>query len=72
MTFMTERTFQEAIEAIVEANRISHMDAVLAFCDENDLDPDDIKQFVSSNLRDKIRQDAVEEGFFKRTAQLPI
>lgn len=72
MTFMTERSFQEAIEVIVEQNRISHMDAVIHFCTENDLDPEDITQFVSSNLRAKIRQDAMDDGYIKRTAQLPL
>lgn len=72
MTFMTERSFQEAIEKIVDQNRINHMDAVIHFCAENDLDPEDITEFVSSNLRDKIRQDAMDEGHIKRTARLPI
>lgn len=72
MSFLTERSFQEAIENIVVQNRLSHMDAVIHFCKENDLDPEDIASVVSTNLRDKIRQNAMDDGHFKRTAQLPI
>lgn len=72
MSFMTERSFQEEIENIVKQFHITHMEAVIQFCGDHDLDPEDIVSFVSSNLRDKIRQDAMDDGLIKKTAQLPI
>lgn len=70
--FLTEASFQLKIEELVREKRVSYMDAVLLFCHENDLEPSDISKVVSSNLKEKIRDDAVSDGLMKRTSQLPI
>lgn len=70
--FLTESSFQKKVEEIVQAKRLSYMDAVLYFCAENDLEPADITKVVSSNLKEKIRSNAIEDGLMKRTSSLPI
>lgn len=70
--FMTQSSFQEAIEGKVKFKRLTYMESVIEFCKENDIDLEDIGSLVSSNLRDKIRQDAMNNGFMKKTAVLPI
>ena len=69
---MTQSSFQEAIEGKVKFKRLTYMESVIEFCKENDIDLEDIGSLVSSNLRDKIRQDAMNNGFMKKTAVLPI
>jgi hypothetical protein len=70
--FLTEASFQLKVEEIVQVKRLSYMDAVLHFCEENNMDPSDISKIVSSNLKEKIRLDAIEDGLMKKTAVLPI
>lgn len=70
--FLDETTFQLKIEEIVKANRLDYMDAVLKFCQENDLEPEDIKKLVTVNLKDKIRNAAIDQGLMKPISQLPL
>ena len=71
-SFLTDQTFQAKIEDMVRESRLSYMDAVLLFCKENDLEPDEIKKLVNANLKDKIRLAAQEDGYLAKTATLPI
>ena len=70
--FLNEKVFQEQIESMVVSNKSNYVDAVLQYCKENDVDAEDIKKLVSSNLKDKIRMSAMESGLMKKTAMLPL
>lgn len=72
MTFLTNVIFQEQIEDIVRNKRLNYLDAVLHYCKEHEVDPEDIAKLVSSNLKCKIKSDAMGDGLLKREAQLPI
>ena len=70
--FLDATTFQLNIESIVRTKHVDHLDAVLLFCKENDLEPDEIKKLLTSNLKDKIKVAAIDSGYMKREATLPI
>lgn len=70
--FLDATTFQLNIEEIVRERRVDHLDAVVIFCKDNDLEPDEIKKLLTSNLKDKIKVAAIEGGYMKREATLPI
>jgi len=70
--FLDATTFQLNIENLVRTKMIDYLDAVILFCKENDLEPDEIKKLLTSNLKDKIKMAAIENGFMKREAQLPL
>ncbi|UTS52024.1 hypothetical protein [Synechococcus phage BUCT-ZZ01] len=68
--FMSEMKFSEMIEKKVKEGKHNYFEAVLSFCEENMLEVDDIKQFVSDNLKQKIEMDAIEMGFLPKKATL--
>jgi hypothetical protein len=70
--FLDATTFQLGVEALTREKRIDHLDAVIMFCKENDLEPDEIKKLLTSNLKDKIKMAAIDGGYMKREATLPI
>lgn len=70
--FLNESNFQVMIEELVVSRRLSHLDAMLTYCEENHVDPEDLVSVVSTNLKDKIRMDAMESGSMKQTSVLPI
>lgn len=65
-------TFQTEIESLVQEKRLSYMDAILSFCSDNELEPEDIKSVMSPYLTDMLYQSAQEEGFMLKTARLPL
>lgn len=48
------------------------MDAVLEYCKENFLEPEDIKKLINKSLRDKIKVNATELNYFPKQATLDV
>lgn len=70
--FDNPRQFSLHIESIVKEKKISHMDAVLEYCKENFLEPEDIKKLINKSLRDKIKVNATELNYFPKQATLDV
>ena len=72
MTFKTTKTFTLAIENIVKEKKITHMDAVLLYCELEGIEPDSITSLISRGLKEKIEANARDLNFLPKSAQLPI
>ena len=72
MTLNTSKIFTLTIENIVKEKDITHMDAVLWYCEQEGLEPDDLGTLISKGLKEKIEANARELNFLPRQAQLPI
>ena len=70
--FETPKQFSLYIEKIVQEKRITHMDAVLEYCKENFLDPQDVSKLINKSLREKIKVNATELNYFPKQATLDI
>ena len=71
---MNSKEFSLTIEGIVKDKRITHMDAVIWYCDENGLDPSQVSSLISKSLKEKIKAEAEKLNLVERssTAVLPI
>ena len=72
MTLTTSKIFTLAIENIVKEKDITHMDAVLWYCEQEGLELDGLGALLSKGLKEKIEANARELNFLPRQAQLPI
>ena len=70
--FDNPKQFSLHIEAMVAEKKISHMDAVLEYCKENYLEPEDVKKLINKSLRDKIKVNATELNYFPKQATLDV
>ena len=68
----TSAEFFTKIQAIVQETRLSYMDAILHYCDMNNMEPETVAQLVNTKLKARIREEAEELNFFPKTAKLPI
>ena len=50
---MNSKEFSLKIEGIVKEKKISHMDAVVWYCDENGLDTSQVSSLISKSLKEK-------------------
>jgi hypothetical protein len=48
------------------------MDAVISYCKEMDIEIESISKLVNQSLKDKIRVEAEDANFLKKTAALPF
>jgi hypothetical protein len=64
--FLTKSKFTSLVEVTVSELKLSYMDAVLHLCEKNDLEPEDMKKFVSPIIRDKIQAEAMALNFLPK------
>jgi len=71
---MNSKEFSLKIEGIVKEKRISHMDAIVWYCDENDLDTSQVSSLISKSLKEKIQVEATNLRMLKipKCGVLPI
>ena len=60
------------VEDCVIENRISYMDAVIHLCEQNELEIEDMRKFISSVIKDKIEAEAMRLNFLPRQNTLPV
>ena len=73
--FYCARTFTEEIERIVLENKdMKYVDAIVFFCEKNNVEVESVPKLVSKPLKEKLRCEAMELNLLKRTshAKLPI
>jgi len=71
---MTSKECSLEIENIVKEKKISHMDAVLHYCEQNEIDPSTVSNLVSKSLKEKIKLEATNLRMLKyqKCGQLPV
>ena len=72
MALNTSKTFSLQIEKIVKEKEISHMEAVLWYCNQEGIEPDTVGSLISKSLKEKIEANARDLNFLPRHAQLPL
>jgi hypothetical protein len=70
--FKGAAAFSMHIEEMAMTHKISHMDAVLKYCEDNFLEPDDIKSLVNKTLKDKIEMNMRESNLLPKQATLDV
>ena len=73
--FFCPAKFAENIESLVLENKdMNYIDAIVHFCDQNNIDVESVPKLISKPLKEKIKCDAQELNFMKKTsrAKLPI
>ena len=70
---MNSKEFSLEIEKIVQERKgISYMDAILKYCEENELDPGTVAPMITKTLKDKITIEAQNLNYLPKTGQLPV
>lgn len=70
--FKTANEFSLHIEQVARNKRMTHMDAILEYCEENFLEPEDISSLVNKSLKDKLELDFREANYLPKQAQLDV
>jgi len=64
--------FMEKIEKLVQQTKMTYIDAVLHYCEENKLEPETAGQLVGGKLKAQIQEEAEELNLITKTSKLPI
>jgi hypothetical protein len=73
--FFCPSRFAQEIESLVQQNAdMNYIDAIVHFCDLNSIDLESVPKLISKPLKEKIKYQAMELNFLKRSsrAKLPL
>lgn len=72
--FVSKEKFTEAIEQFVQETQLSYIDAIVEYCDRNNIEVESVSKLISRPLKEKIRYEATELNYLKKTslAKLPL
>jgi|TARA_R100000030_G_scaffold2722_1_gene2146 hypothetical protein len=73
--FFCPARFAQEIESLVHNNKgMNYIDAIIHFCEKNNIDIESVPKLISKPLKEKIKYEAMELNFLKRSsrAKLPL
>tara|TARA_B100000902_G_scaffold350603_1_gene360016 strand:- start:481 stop:708 length:228 start_codon:yes stop_codon:yes gene_type:complete len=68
----TSAEFYTKIVKLVEETKLSYMDAVMHYCDLNNMEPETAAQLINTKLKAQIREEAEILNYLPKTAKLPL
>jgi hypothetical protein len=73
--FLCPSKFAQEIEGLVHTHKdMNYIDAIIHYCEENNIDVESVPKLISKPLKEKIKYEAMELNFLKRSsrARLPL
>tara|TARA_Y100001968_G_C18967996_1_gene530907 strand:- start:300 stop:557 length:258 start_codon:yes stop_codon:yes gene_type:complete len=71
--FFCPARFAQEIETLVYENKsMNYIDAIIHFCEKNSIDLESVPKLISKPLKEKIKYEAQELNFLKRTSRAKI
>ena len=70
--FISPTKFAEEIEKIVSYENTSYIDAIVYFCEQNSIDLESVPKLISKPLKEKIKYEAMELNFLKKTSRAKL
>ena len=67
--FVSKEKFAEEIEALVLRTKMNYIDAIVEYCEVNNIEVDTVGKMISKPLKEKIKCDAMELNFLKKTTR---
>jgi hypothetical protein len=71
--FFCPARFAQEIETLVQMNEdMNYIDAIVYFCEQNSIDVESIPKLISKPLKEKIKYEAMELNFLKKTSRAKL
>ena len=68
--FLTKSKFSKLVEEVVITKRLCYMDAILHICEQHNIEPEDVRKFISPIIKDKLEAEARKLNYLPRTNEL--
>ena len=71
---LTVETFMKEIDSIMTSHGTTMLDAVLYYCEKNNIEPETAGAIIKSNLKfkSKVQADAEDLNFLPKQSKLPL
>ena len=72
MEKITPKRFAIIVDDLVRTKRLTHMEAIIYYCEQNFIEPDTISKWIDRSLKEKLQADAEALNYLPKTASLPV
>ena len=69
--FMNKKKFTKMVEDCVRTKSMTYMDTVVYLCEQNNLEIEDVKKYISPSVKEKIEFEAMKLNFLEKSESLP-
>jgi hypothetical protein len=71
--FFCPSRFAQEIESLVHTHEgMNYIDAIIYFCEKNNIDVESVPKLISKPLKEKIKYEAMELNFLKKTSRAKL
>ena len=72
--FLDQNKFTTDIEQLVLTTELNYIEALLSYCEENNIEFESVGKLIAKPLKDKLKAEATELNYLKRTSKskLPL
>lgn len=70
--FCPSRFAQEVEKLVQENDDMNYIDAIVFFCEKNNIDLESVPKLISKPLKEKIKYEAMELNFLKKTSRAKL
>jgi hypothetical protein len=70
--FMTAARFSHEVEKIAHENSMNYIDAIVHYCEKNEIEIESVPKLISKPLKEKLKFDAQKLNFMKKTSKAKL
>jgi hypothetical protein len=72
MEKITTKRFAVIVDELVRTKRLTHMEAIIYYCEQNLIEPEHVTKWIDRSLKEKLQADAEALNYLPKTARLPV
>ncbi len=69
---MTAAKFSQEVEKIASENTMNYIDAIVHYCESNEIELESVSKLISKPLKEKLKYDAQKLNFIKKTSRAKL
>ena len=70
--FMTTVRFSTEVETLVNSDSMSYIDAIIHYCDSNEIELETVSKLISKPLKEKLKHEAQQLNYMKKTSKAKL
>jgi hypothetical protein len=69
---MTTAKFSQDVEKIAHDNSMNYIDAIVHYCEKNEIEIESVSKLISKPLKEKLKYDAQKLNYMKKTSRAKL
>ena len=72
MEKITPKKFAIIVDDLVRTKHLTHMEAIIYYCEQNIMEPEQVTKWIDRSLKEKLQADAEALNYLPKTSRLPV